>query len=212
MEKQIAAKQARLALEEVSPFCDPNNSDNEDIESLDEALALKAKACFRLGSAQYEMGDYSDAIYSLEESIRSTNDISDPIDNIPDSLVLRRLAHAKREHLKHTKRQRKKFKFAFSSSSLQSDLSASTSLPSTPMFSTASRLAPSIPLLSSTTMSPVERIESTVVTATSTATAAPNSTTTVNTANTVTPINSPATTETVATATATSLGAGSTKD
>lgn len=212
MEKQIAAKQARLALDEVSPFCDPNNSDNEGKELLDEALALKAKACFRLGSAQYEMGDYSDAIHSLEDSIRSTNEISDPRDNIPDSLVLRRLAHAKREHLKHTKRQRKKFKFAFSSSSLQSDLSAASSLPSTPMFSTVSQLAPSITLPLSTTTVSVERIESTDVTATSTATAAPNSTTTVYTANTVTPINSPATTAATGTGTTASLGARSTKD
>ncbi len=111
MELQVAMKQSDLALEEVSPFCQPGVIKNKKV--LDEALALMAKACFRLGSTQYEMGDYSDSIDSLEESLRYTSRISNPSENTPDSLVLRRLAQAKREQLKHTKRQRKKFKFAF---------------------------------------------------------------------------------------------------
>jgi len=117
MELQVATKQAKLALQEVSPFCDPGKIENR--ETLDEALALKAKACFRLGSVQYEMGDYSDSIQSLEESIKCTNDISNPKENTPDPLVLKRLAQANREQLKHAKRQRKKFKFAFTAPSSQ---------------------------------------------------------------------------------------------
>jgi len=203
MELGSAAKLAKLALEEVSPYCDSNKDDNKDKESLDEALALKAKAYFRLGSAQYEMGDYSDAIYSLKESIKSTNKISDLRDNMPDSLVLRRLAHAKREHLKHTKRRRKKFKFAFES------LSAGTPPPSTQTNSFTSRSSPPIPspLPLPSSMAPAERIEITDVTTSTTTTTAPNSTTEVTT---VTPTNSPAVTGTVATE-GTSLDAGSTK-
>mmetsp|Transcript_10129 Transcript_10129/g.11562 ORF Transcript_10129/g.11562 Transcript_10129/m.11562 type:complete len:1311 (-) Transcript_10129:91-4023(-) len=211
MELGSAAKQARLALEEVSPYCDSNKDDNKDKESLDEALALKAKAYFRLGSAQYEMGDYSDAIYSLEESIKSTKKISDLRDNIPDSLVLRRLAHAKREHLKHTKRRRKKFKFAFES------LSAGTPPPSTQANSNPSRpnlsvpLSLPLPLPLPSSVEPAERIEITDATASTTTTTAPNSTTEVTIANVVTPMNSPAATGTVVTEGA-SLDAGSTKD
>ena len=113
MDPASAAKQAKLAMNEISPYCDPNNN-QEEKSIVDEAFALKAKAYFRLGTAQYEMGDYSDAIFSLEESIKSSKQVSDP--TLPDPIVLRRLAHAKRENLKQTKRQRKKFKFAFASS------------------------------------------------------------------------------------------------
>lgn len=129
MEFKVATQQAKLALQEVSPYCDPDNS--ESPYELDEALALKAKACFRLGSTQYEMGDFDDAIASLEESIRSTKDISNPQENTPDSVVVRRLAQAKRELVKHTKRQRKKFKFAFSPSGSDSGSVMSTETPST---------------------------------------------------------------------------------
>jgi len=170
-ELALAAKQAKLAIKEISPYCDPNKNDSKGKEISDEALVLKTKACFRLGSAQYEMGDYSDAIYSLEESIKSSNEISNPV--LPDYLVLRRLANAKREHLKHTKRQRKKFKFAFVSSSSQRDSCACT--------------APSIPLqLPSPTPSAEKREDSANNTA-SDATAH-NLSTAVTTSNTVTPM------------------------
>ena len=183
MELQVAMKQAKLALEEVSPFCDPSVDENK--KHLDEALALKAKACFRLGSAQFEMGDYFESIHSLEESIKSTNDISNPKENNPDSLVLRRLAQAKREHSKHSKRQRKKFKFAFapqpsrppSKRQSESNLSTETQHSSE---TTSLTLSP--------TMETTVRIGDTDVSIDS----ANSQILTRTTINTVTPVNSPA--------------------
>ena len=182
MELQVATKQAKLAIQEVTPFCDP--SINENKTSLDEALALKAKACFRLGSAQYKIGNYSDSIHSLEESIKSTNDISNPKENSPDSLVLRRLAQSKREHLKHAKRQRKKFKFAFAPepSRSESESVLSTETPSSP------RSLQSVSLPQPATVGATASInDSDFSVATPTNTGASRIT-----INTVTPINSPA--------------------
>jgi tetratricopeptide (TPR) repeat protein len=125
-ELQVAANQARLALQELEPFCDVDNPTDICPETKDEILNLKAKAHFRLGSAQYDMGDFSSATKSFEESIKATNAISDPKIK-PDQLVLRRLAEAKREHVKRNKRQRKKFKLAFASTT--SPLAASPSSP-----------------------------------------------------------------------------------
>mmetsp|Transcript_18979 Transcript_18979/g.52941 ORF Transcript_18979/g.52941 Transcript_18979/m.52941 type:complete len:1319 (+) Transcript_18979:207-4163(+) len=177
MEVKAAAKQAKLALQEVSPFCDPHT--NRGSGSLDEALALKAKACFRLGSAQYEMGDYNDAIDSLEESIQSTNLISDPERNTPDSLVPRRLAQAKREHLKLTRRQRKKFKFAFANSISELESEPATTSEARPTAkSTCLKKAPS----SISSPTPGAAATSTRMDATS-----------LGGSNPVTPMNSPAT-------------------
>jgi tetratricopeptide (TPR) repeat protein len=179
MELQVATKQAKLALQEVTPFCDANINENK--KSLDEALALKAKACFRLGSAQYEMGDYSDSIHSLEESIKSTNDIANPNEYTPDSLVLRRLAQAKREHLKHAKRQRKKFKFAFAPT-------LSTKTPSSSESATLPRSRQSASLPQPATVGTTASIvDSDFPVATPT-----NTGPTRTTINNVTPMNSPA--------------------
>jgi len=184
MELQVAFKQAKLALQEVSPFCDPCKIENRN--SLDEALAMKAKACFRLGSAQYEMGDYSDSIHSLEESVESTHRISNPNENTPDSLVLRRLAQAKREFRKHAKRQRKKFKFAFAPNSPKSPARLKTE-------STMS--SEILPSLESVSMSPPQSAPSiSVETTTSTVDSDASLSTTINPGpviNTVTPMNSP---------------------
>jgi len=191
MELQVATKQAKLALKEVSPFCDPSIHENK--KYLDEALALKAKACFRLGSAQYEMGDYSDSISSLEESIKSTNEISNLEENTPDSLVLRRLAQAKKEHLKHAKRQRKKFKFAFSPQSSRPQLkvqSASASrveAQSSPE-SLPSPRSPPAARLQATTATTMETIVDSAISDATVTTPNPSRTT----INTVTPMNSPA--------------------
>lgn len=171
MEFQVATKQAKLALAEVSPFCDPSSDENK--KTFNEALALKAKAYFRLGSAQYEMGDYSDSIESLEESIKCTNEISNPTENTPDSLVLRRLAQAKREHMKHSKRQRKKFKFAFTPQSSRGKVKSESA--------SATEAAPS----SEATTSPQSPQLASAV-----AMSSPSPTRT--TINNVTPMNSPA--------------------
>ena len=183
MELQVATKQAQLALQEVSPFCDSETSENQD--TLDEALSLKAKACFRLGSVQYEMGDYSDSIHSLEESIKCTNEISNPRVNTPDSVVLRRLAQAKKEQLKHAKRQRKKFKFAFTAPSSQPPSNGESERKTPP--SSESETVPSSPRLTSAAGSTTITVNSGVTVATMT-----HSSPTRNTVNNVTPMNSPA--------------------
>jgi len=180
MELQVATKQAQLALQEVSPFCDPKISENQD--TLDEALALKAKACFRLGSVQYEMGDYSDSIHSLEESIKCTNEISNPRENSADSVVLRRLAQAKKEQLKQVKRQRKKFKFAFTAPSSQSPSNGESEREKLPSSESETVLSSPRPITSAgSTMT------SGVTVATMT-----HSSPTRNTVTNVTPMNSPA--------------------
>lgn len=116
-----AAEQARLALHDLSPFCvaegkvmkgsklDKMHRDDEPEQTYLEAMSLQAKAYFRLGSAQYELGEYGKAISSFESSVRCTELARAK----PDNLVLRRLNEAKRESRLKSKRQRKKFKFAF---------------------------------------------------------------------------------------------------
>ena len=188
MELQVATKQAKLALQEVSPFCDPGICGNK--KTLNEALALKAKACFRLGSVQYEMGNYSDSIHSLEESIRCTSDISNPSENAPDSVVLRRLAQAQREQLKHAKRQRKKFKFAFTPKSsqqkskvLESESASSTKTPPPSELETMAGSPGPPTTIESTTIAPNSGIAVAVMT---------RSSPTRNMINNVTPMSSPA--------------------
>ena len=115
-ELQVASRQAQLAIKELEPFCDFTSRENNITlpETKDEILKLKVKAYFRLGSAQYEMGDFHSAVKSFKESVRNTKQLSDP-NAKPEQLVVRRLAEAKRELAKQKKRQRKKFKMAFSS-------------------------------------------------------------------------------------------------
>jgi tetratricopeptide (TPR) repeat protein len=115
-ELQVASRQAQLAIKELAPFCDFTSKKNDItlLETKHEILKLKSKAYFRLGSAQYEMGDFYSSVRSFEESIKSTKKISDP-NAKPEQLVVRRLAEAKRELAKQNKRQRKKFKMAISS-------------------------------------------------------------------------------------------------
>lgn len=117
-----AVEQARLALHELKPFCvskgkvvkgsklDEVFRDDEPEETFLEAMKLQAECYFRLGSAQYDLGDYSEAIYSFEHSVKSTKQTQSK----PDNLVLRRLSDAKRENRRRSKRHhRKKFKFDF---------------------------------------------------------------------------------------------------
>jgi tetratricopeptide (TPR) repeat protein len=115
-----AREQARLALQELKPFCaakgkimkgsklDSVHRADEPEETFEEAMHLQTKAYFRLGSAYYEMGEYPEAVQSFEQSVESTKEAN----SAPDKLVLRRLSEAKRENKRHSKRQRKKFKLA----------------------------------------------------------------------------------------------------
>jgi tetratricopeptide (TPR) repeat protein len=116
-----AVEQARLALQELKPFSaakgkimkgsklDSVHRANEPTETFEEAMNLQTKAYFRLGSAYYEKGEYSEAVQSFEKSIKCSKEAN----SAPDNLVLRRLSEAKRENKRKNKRQRKKFKFAF---------------------------------------------------------------------------------------------------
>jgi tetratricopeptide (TPR) repeat protein len=110
-------EQARLALEELKPFCtkkgkavlDGVRRDDEPAKTFIDAKTLEAKAYFRLGSAQYELGDSEEAIHSFEQSVKSTQESNSK----PDALVLRRLNEAKKESRRRNKKRKKKFKFAF---------------------------------------------------------------------------------------------------
>jgi tetratricopeptide (TPR) repeat protein len=110
-------EQARLALEELKPFCtkkgkvvlDAVYRDDEPAETFIDAKTLQAKAFFRLGSAQYELGDNDEAIQAFEQSVKCTQEANSK----PDTLVLRRLNEAKKESKRRNKKRRKKFKFAF---------------------------------------------------------------------------------------------------
>jgi tetratricopeptide (TPR) repeat protein len=114
-------EQAKLALHDLKPFCIRKGKvmkgikltsvfrEDEPEETYIEAMTLQAKSFFRLGSAQYELGDYAAATTSYEKSVKSTQQANAK----PDNLVLRRLSEAKRENRRKNKRHRKKFKFAF---------------------------------------------------------------------------------------------------
>ncbi|KAG7365382.1 hypothetical protein IV203_038585 [Nitzschia inconspicua] len=148
-ELQVAERQAKLALKDLDQISDLYQDDKRmGAGSTDEILSLRAKAFFRRGSAQFEMGDYENAIESFEESIGCTKRQSEG-NSKPDQLVVRRLAEAKREHVKRKKRQRKKFKIAFASTS--SPLAAS---PHSPTSSSGSMNASETPSASSPTRKP----------------------------------------------------------
>ena len=117
-----ALEQAQLALLALKPYCvtkgkviyglklDEVLREDEPEETFFEALALEAKAYFRLGSAQYKLAEYSKAILSFEHSVRS----SQRANSKPDNLVLRRLSEAKRQKQRISKKNhRKKLKLAF---------------------------------------------------------------------------------------------------
>lgn len=117
-----AIEQSQKALHDLAPFCCKKGSimkgkkltrvhkEGEPDETYIDAKALEAKAYFRLGSAQYELDDYPEAILSYEKSVQST----EATNANPDNLVLRRLSEAKRESRRARKRERKKFEFGFS--------------------------------------------------------------------------------------------------
>lgn len=119
-----AVFQAKMALKELKPFVAHkgrvmtgkklNRSRLEEPETTyNEAIALQAKAYFRLGSGQLLLSDFEDAIESFQCSIKSSSE-SDP-EKKPDSTVLRKLQEAQLANKRHCNCERKKFKFAFAS-------------------------------------------------------------------------------------------------
>ena len=75
-----------------------------------EAKNLEAKAFFRLGSAQLTMHDYEEAYTAFQQSVASAKEAGQTI----DALTLKRLTESKRLAQQSKRRQKKKFKFAFS--------------------------------------------------------------------------------------------------
>jgi hypothetical protein len=119
---RAAAAQALNALHELSPFCikkgvvmkgktlTKTHRDGEPEKTYLDAKALQAKAYFRLGSAQDELGEFADAIISFESSVQAAEHAMAK----PDKLVLRRLSEAKRKNRRARKRERNKFEFGLS--------------------------------------------------------------------------------------------------
>ena len=119
----LACDHAGLALQELKPFVASKGSvltgrkltksrEGEPEETYTEAKALQAKAYFRLGNAQIVTGDYSEAVKSLDLSIKATKALKGP-DAKPEAVVQRQLAEARKLNAKKRKRQREKFAFAF---------------------------------------------------------------------------------------------------
>jgi WD40 repeat protein/tetratricopeptide (TPR) repeat protein len=120
-----AADQARNALKILFPFTreegkvvvmltsggeknrDHVVNDTEPIDTYKEAKRLLSKAYFRLGSAEYMMGDYSAAIKSLEASLKALSETAP--NSKPDALLLHRLRDAKVKSKAKKKRNRKKY-------------------------------------------------------------------------------------------------------
>jgi tetratricopeptide (TPR) repeat protein len=119
---KAAIFQAKMALRELKPFVAKKGCvmtgkklDRCRLEEPDttytEAKALQSKAYFRLGSAQFLLSEFDDAIESFEESIKSSSESSP--EKKPDASVLRKLQEAKLANKRHCNSERKKFKFAF---------------------------------------------------------------------------------------------------
>ncbi len=117
---QRAVDQAQLAIKDLKPFGtrkgvimkgdDEELSTDEPAATYIEAKELQAKAFFRLGSAQYDLGDYAASCRSFEHSAKITK----ARNSHPNKLVMRRLAEAKRENARQSKRQKKMLKLMFS--------------------------------------------------------------------------------------------------
>lgn len=120
-DRKGAIDQAELALDALRPFTEKkgfvytgkklDQPKEEPIQTFTEAKELQAKAYFRLGTAQNANMDFGCAVQSFEKSIQCKQDM-DP-NSKTEPIVLRRLAEAKRDHVKKKKRHRKKFKSMF---------------------------------------------------------------------------------------------------
>jgi WD40 repeat protein len=109
-----ARNQAKIALGLLKPYTQEEGKvmhneivlrTDEPIDTFTEARALQAKAYFRLGSAELDMGDYLSAVPALEASLASTDGPNDPV-------VEKRLKIAKSRSLSQKKRNRRRFEVA----------------------------------------------------------------------------------------------------
>lgn len=115
----LAGRHAQTVIDCLSSFtqergkclltCDDSVVRNEEPSVFDEATKLYAKAFFRLGSAEMELRNYSDAVESFEASLSATKRIN----GTPDKLVTRRLQEAKRLRKCKKKRVSRKFQRLF---------------------------------------------------------------------------------------------------
>lgn len=112
-----ARNQAEIALRLLAPYTEEAGKvyfqetlirEPEPEETYREARQLQAKAFFRLGCAEMEMGDHVSAVKALEASIASTDGPVDPI-------IQKRLSKAKIRSASQKKRNRRKFELALSS-------------------------------------------------------------------------------------------------
>jgi WD40 repeat protein len=143
LQPSVAADQARAALKILLPFAtapgyvvvigtvnkkskgrdDPDHpeqeimraaSSNEPSETFYEAKALQSKAYFRLGCAQYDLHEYSEAEKSFVQSLDSSrlakcdSQGNDATNSKPDPLLLRRIKEARLMQKKKNTANRKK--------------------------------------------------------------------------------------------------------
>jgi tetratricopeptide (TPR) repeat protein len=101
-----AVDQAKAALGYLKVFTKKSSSG----ENNPEILALQAKANFRMGSAKFELGNYSDAVEFFEASLKDSRELEKGKPD--DALVLRRLSEAKKKLKSKKKRDRKKYERA----------------------------------------------------------------------------------------------------
>lgn len=118
-----ACNQAQIALRLLEPYtkeagkvCYSDNylRDKEPVETYQEARRLQAKAYFRLGCAEMEMGNYLDACKSLEDSIAAASTTDN---GKVDPAVHRRLQVARSRTSSQKKRNRRRFEAALAGGS-----------------------------------------------------------------------------------------------
>jgi tetratricopeptide (TPR) repeat protein len=119
-----ARNQAKIALGLLKPYTQQEgkvmSAENvvlradEPIRSYKEARGLQAKAYFRLGSAEMELGDYGSAVQELEASLASTDGPHNP-------LVAKRLKVAKAKSLSQKKRNRRRVEVALATGASTND-------------------------------------------------------------------------------------------
>ena len=109
--------QAEIALRLLSPYTQEPGKvyyqnrlirEHEPETTYQEAMRLQAKAYFRLGSAELELGDFFNATKALEASMASTDGPADPV-------ILKKLNKAKSRSSSQKKRNRRRFEVALAS-------------------------------------------------------------------------------------------------
>ena len=97
-------EQCQLALQELNVFCTAKAKKKLSEEMYIDIMSLRAKAYFRLGSAQSATGRYKVAIKSFENSLTSSQEANSK----PDNIVLKRLSEAKRKSRQKSERQKRR--------------------------------------------------------------------------------------------------------